>query len=93
MFTTAVPILKLFAWGVLQRPKKGLRTKTISVIPTGANGNIGDTGTRGETEGPPRTLLPTRLDPTLRRFGVPPLSYVFTRNRCAGREQIDYSLD
>ena len=32
---------------------------------------------RGETEGPPRTLLPMRLDPTLRRFGVPTLSYIY----------------
>jgi hypothetical protein len=43
----------------------------------------------GETEGPHRTLLPTRLYPTLRWFGVPPLSYVSARNWRAGCEQID----
>jgi len=38
------------------------RRSGISVVPA---------WTRGETEGPPRTLLPMRFYPTLRRLGVP----------------------
>jgi hypothetical protein len=67
--------------GVVLDHDDGSRVKQrsgISVIPA-----------QRETEGLPRTLLPMRLDPTLRRFGVPTLSYVSARNRRAGCEQID----
>jgi hypothetical protein len=58
VFITAGPSTKLFAWGggywgtcatrddKIAASKKSLSTKTISVIPTGANGNIGKTGPR-----------------------------------------------
>jgi hypothetical protein len=42
---------------------------------------------RGETEGPTRTILPMRLDPILRRFGVPtcPMYLLGTGVRDASR--------
>jgi len=71
-------------WDVVLDRDDGLRVKRrsgISVVPA---------RTRGETEGPPWTLLPTRLYPTLWRFGVPTLSDASARNWSVGCEQIDW---